>query len=970
MVSSMAQDFRGHFYLLGGLFSFLPLLPLSAQSWIQNTFPGLGHAENAGSWSIGQGMDRSEWISSFGVSRQIPPGDLSPLMLQATDLGGILYCADGEHFRPANLPHNNGIAVGFHPHDGRIGYALIHRWLFSHESFLWKTTDKGRTWTYLTTGSYYRGAKNLIAADPHRLRTGHLCLATKAGLKRSLDHGDSWSILPGTAAMAFITVAFNRDGSALYAVTDQGMLLRLDLADDESGNFTLHIARSGGIRDIEPHPADPATGWCVDTAGRICPFTEYGASLGTAFPVLFNNKESVFANPANPLHLLCTGNGRFFGAYEWSSDGGQTWSQPNSVVIGGQVYFPGFIDYSPFNHDSAHYYVPDRADTAIQGERRLLGFWPGHPSRVVQWFTNKHKQVSLSEDYGAIYRPFAHGGSVKEPTQMALGSTDDVITIARVEQGVIDTENGGRWWRGRSPHNESTLGRLQQARGNRWYDSTMHGVAIDPHDDRHRIATYSHHPAVILRSVDGGASWTEVAEFPLDFNTSAEDFTRRWVFWHPQKPEIIYAGKRISLDRGLTWQEIPGQHAVTAMCSSNGDLLVHRSLNAILHFSRDAGTTWHRIPPALSPSGIRYVIPDGRHPGAVSIDPRPAFDATIEGRYLRLLVGGRNGVYEFCASNQNATTGTWTRITTGIDLTDPYVPTGGSIYLSHTVFDPRPGYQNVVYLAAGIGYLAYGDIHANYYRQLYRSRDAGLSWERIVGPGFSGSPPDWFTALAPMVVSPHTGKLYIQSWWGQFRFGGDDHSAVLPGAFSEGNGHFVSDWFGRFSEDGDKLAHEYLGEVGLYAEGGGWWLYLPGAASWFWTSPAHYPWVAKAHESSMADWYLLPHQGFEGRWYRPATKHWGSFPVAPMPAELPSRTSISPSAEGPGIEWSVDPQQPDRVLIIVTHNGATTVEQSRDLFAWTEVPEALDRIDRLRFSWWQSLPAGPPLFLRLREVGP
>jgi hypothetical protein len=816
-----------------------------AGDWTWHTFPGEGHTLNEGPWSSAdyQGSDRAEWIAAFGISPVLAEGYEVPFMMMATDLGGVVYSSDGEVFIPADLPYSGGVALGFDPHDGNTGYAIIHKVSEQHRAGLFRTTDRGKTWERLTEADYYRGQRNLICVDPAPSRADHIYMGTKAGVKRSLDDGASWEVLPETADMEIRTLRFNADGSSLYVINGANLdseleagdlnLYRADIVGDD-GAYTWTLIRNGDARDMHPHPVDPERVLLLNRTNRLVWSSDRGATTTEDItPGGFRNARYVLINPADPEHILFFGQGAPEFSYAWTLDGGETWSTPETVNIEGITYYPGFVDYSPFNHGSANHYLFKRFDTAIQGDRHLWAFWPGQPGWVANWGLNKPKIPQLSKDYGQTYLPFAYGGLFKEHTVMDIGNSDDVLVVARIEQGLVHTSNGGLWWEGTSPHNEPVLGEVQiEGSGFSWTTSTFHGVAIDPEDESHWIGFYGNGPAWIIRSMDTGQSWEKVREI-ADFDMSADPsfFHRRWVFWHRQDPDIIYVGSWKSTDRGETWTELPAGRAVTDMSWENGDVVLHRDFGNY-HVSTNGGENWFALPAARNPATLaRYELPNGRVPALAAIDPDPLRDPTVPGQFLRFIIGSREGVLEYNATNQNGNQGTWTLHTEGIiSNDDPWIGDNQRIYLTSAVFDPRPGHHHIAYVAAGRGFNGPStqfSTNDKYYRQIYRSENGGLTWERIVTAEHvaSGDMPAYMDVTGPLRVSQHTGRLFVHSWAGMYVY---DHEAVegdLWYGFPVDDSGWANtgSWLGWVRTDADPwIWNESLGKYIYVGDGSGW----------------------------------------------------------------------------------------------------------------------------------------------------
>ncbi|MEX0324903.1 MAG: hypothetical protein AB3N33_02315 [Puniceicoccaceae bacterium] len=852
----MIRHFKLPFKNLPALLALLPLtMPLDAGEWTWHTFPGQRHIEGGypGSEQPYTGYDRSEWISAFGVSPVISEGHDAPFMMMSTDLGAVVYCADGERFQPADLPLSGGVSLGFDPHDGDTGYAVIHKLVNKTICYLYRTRDRGATWERLTEATYYRVQRSLILVDPVPERADHIYLATTQGIKRSLDDGATWSVIPETDGVDIRTMAFNADGSSLYyingPVRDNELelgdlnLYRLDFTGND-GSYTWQQIRTGDARDIRPHPDDPERAIVLNRISRFHWSEDRGVTNGQNItPFTINNPHYSLINPANPDHILLFGWPYHQQAYFWSTDGGNSWSTFQKEQIDGWTYYTGIVDTAPYNHGNPNGYMPVAEDSLIEGDRFVVGFWPGKPDWVVTYgMTQKTKGPYISKDSGATFEPFGYGGLTKEHTMMAIGSSDDIMAAARIEYGLTRTTNGGLWWASSSNFNDPVLDDIQNASktidDGVWLSSTFHGIAIDPDNDAHWIGLYGHNPGWIIRSTDYGETWEKVLEY-TDFDIQRLNFyfQARWVFWHRQNTDIIYAGPYKSTDRGQTWNRLPGDFAVTDMSTENGDVLLYRPVGtAGTHYlSTDGGENWNQLPtPSRDPVTFqRPERPDGRWPALSAIDPDPLRDPTVTGQTVRVLIGSRDSILEFNATNASGTEGTYTVLKEGLQLDDdPWLESNQSIYFSAVAFDPRPGKHHIAYATPGVGWIfPQRPTNDKYYRQIYRSEDGGLSWERIIddadvaGMGI----PNFMQVTGPLTVSPNTGKLYVHAWSGMFVYdheaGGEETWYGYP--VQEGRYVDTGPWFNGFVEiSADPWIYLYsLDGYGYLPDDSG-WIYL------------------------------------------------------------------------------------------------------------------------------------------------
>jgi len=106
-------------------------------------------------------------------------------------------------------------------------------------------------------------------------------------------------------------------------------------------------------------------------------------------------------------------------------------------------------------------------------------------------------------------------------------------------------------------------------------------------------------------------------------------------------------------------------------------------------------------------------------------------------------------------------------------------PVLGACWLNRIAIDPRPRKHTIVYAGAGPAGVdkkrdravpaLNGSLH---FRQIYRSVDAGETWQAISGPGFPGIP-DYADVLS-VVVSPSSGRFFVQEWTGQYSLASPD----------------------------------------------------------------------------------------------------------------------------------------------------------------------------------------------------
>lgn len=786
---------------------------LDAKMWTRNTYPGPGHVANAGPWGEGQGSDRTEWLSAFGVSPVNPK-----FMLQGADLGRLVYTntrLGGTEFVPASLPLHRVCGIAFHPTDGATAYALMIEKEMPGYGGWWRTEDEGESWSLMyPTVTPSRGQKRLLAVDPSN---GDIYIGTTSGLVRSTDNGASWNTI-AFSGQSIKCLAMAADGSSLYVIpgdqnwqtligtpsTSKGGTEFWRMDNGDPATLVMVDSDSNGLFfDVDVYPSDGGRGLLVK-GDDLVEFT----GGGTSQSVLQSKGNLAYAryNPSNPSHIISISAGAiwWWAVFTWSTDGGASWSWWDSSG----ATMPALVDYGPWNWKSTGYQF--ETTSAVTGgtyhymeDRLLFDFVPGSATSVVMWATNWGKGPLRSDDYGAHFTPFAHGGNFKRPAQVSYGSTDEVIALAVTEHGFVLTGNGGREWRAYTVYNTANLMPPTQDAGTREFERrSAWGVAVDPEDDQTLVGILGYAPANILRTEDFGATWSVVGEWRPYIPQGTAWYEDGNVYWHRQNPDIVYAGNRKSTDGGLSFPTTMA-YPVSAMSTGNGNRVVSKLSSTDWYVSLDAGNTWTSLPdPPAASDGLSLATGAFSYKGH-AVDPSPPAGT------LRILSGGEGGVWEYSAPESSPASGTWNKVSTNSFAGDPYLDSlSKPVWLHWVLFDPRPGYEDVVYAASGPPG-ANKDRGEMLYRQVYRSTDAGVTWAPQTGGTLQGELPGYLLPMAAG-ISP-TGDFTLGDYAGLYtlrKTGLDD--------FLEA--HFGLDWEALgyaggttdFDSDGLVEAMEYV----------------------------------------------------------------------------------------------------------------------------------------------------------------
>ncbi len=752
-----------------------PLASASDHTWVRNTYPGPGHVANPGPWGPGQGTDRTEWISFFRVHPTNPK-----FMLQGTDLGRVVYtntALGGTEFVAAEMPLRHACTVAFNPHEPGTAYVLMDRGNAVHPTGWYRSTDEGLTWTHFFSTPAQRGLLNLLVVNTHPNRANHIYIGTlDNGVHRSTDNGATfqpWRF----AGLPVVTMSLNADGSALYVLTGgetTGTLHRINASNGQTVTYAGNT-----FRHLDMHPTDKHRGIIVDGT-ELKPLTVSGngnsITLGQTL-VTINRLGLARYNPANPQHIVAVGNGGMIGHFRWTTDGGATWAQWESI----NGWSPNFVDYGPSNWKSPEHSYPSAFPPNSVRPQMSWDFLPGDPQGLVLWETGYHKGPKISADHGRNLVPFAHGGNFKQHAQLEIGSNDLVRAVSFIEAGVLLTNDGGRSWRSHHRYNNPVFPGNDVPPGatgldlHNWRYRSTWGVGIDPTNDAHVLAVVGWKPVRILRTQDFGVTWTLVGEIDSDTVPQFRD-AGLTVKWDRANPSRVYVWDLRNDDVTTPFTSLDGSftpgpattrlaNVVSAISPANGNLVVHKHSGTQWRFSQNAGATWVNLPaPGWAADGLSTAVYSAGHLG-FAIDPDPMRDPTLgAGRHLRLLAGGEGGVWQYQATNASGSQGAWSLIPGSASVAQPGNQT---VWLGTVAFDPRPGHHQKVYsFGRYVGFDARGQLA---YRQAYKSSDGGLTWTTLYG-GNQGALPDWMTAdLA--TVGTRTGALFVTDFTGQYSLG-------------------------------------------------------------------------------------------------------------------------------------------------------------------------------------------------------
>lgn len=213
---------------------------------------------------------------------------------------------------------------------------------------LWKSTDKGETWTLKTAGLL---VEEVYALEVDFSNANTVYMSGAGALWKSTDGGDTWSEIGDDGFRAveqsIRDIALSPSNNALLFVASNQGLYR---STDAGASFTRIL--QGSVQEIEFQPGNPNVVYAIRQTSNKTEFYK-STDAGKTFTVKANGwplpdvaseqrRTEIAVTPANPLlvYALATGkvNGGsgLYGVYV-STDGGESWqfqccgSQPGGV---------------------------------------------------------------------------------------------------------------------------------------------------------------------------------------------------------------------------------------------------------------------------------------------------------------------------------------------------------------------------------------------------------------------------------------------------------------------------------------------------------------------------------------------------------------------------------------------------------------------------------------------------------------
>lgn len=444
-------------------------------------------------------------------------------------------------------------------------------------SGVYKSTDRGRTWSPTGLRQGFVTDVAVDAANPNRVYAG-----TGTGLFASSDGGATWAPLeavPGTALL-FPLVEVHPRNPAILFVTDGQLLYR---SADQGQTWTALPDGPSWVRSLAFAPGRPS----IVYAGALDGLWK---SLDTGRTWRRITEEvpgaSTLAVDPRSHRVVYAGHGS---EVQKSTDGGLTWTTSlrggnNNIPVGALVFAPTDPTFLYASRDGVL-----RSRNGGRTWTRVGAGLRGRPGAALiaaryGLLAGTSQGVFASRDRALTFIPSQRGLNAVRVFDLAIDAEAPARLFATTLFGIFVTHDRGTAWQllGNVPRYD--FGAPQQLR-------------IDPVDPE---MLYTPVNEGIARSTDGGQTWTGVQQFPC--------VTPEVLFLDPLTPSTLYslAGGsaaptcggvpiclfRRSLDAGLNWE----------CTESHGLLLGIDPFTSAVYMggrefwsSTDNGTTWTRL---------------------------------------------------------------------------------------------------------------------------------------------------------------------------------------------------------------------------------------------------------------------------------------------------------------------------------------------------------------------------------------
>jgi hypothetical protein len=636
---------------------------------------------------------------------------------------------------------------------------------------IWKSTDNGRHWEKplgIGLSLPFGQSIEVDPYDPDRVFTivsanWNWLDPNEQGLYRSVDGGQRWDhVLQPEVSFPYNSCQMDQHAIAYDILSREENQIRRWYAafpGDRlyvSEDFGQTWQKLAALNDHVPvyqvlcHPTDSCILY-LSTSQGLFKSKDQGQHLETCGNLPAGGVSSIAVNRSNPSNVYVTLMGK--GLYK-SVDSGNTfqllrsfdaWRVEMNPGYPQILYLSGLSSNTIVSHDGGSTWITDMFTQPALGLERPGSSWKGriagqltgiapnpfNPneaiaySRATLWKTVDGGRVFF--DSSMMFTGYYWGWGIPG---MAFDRFDpDRLFFFNCDVGMTITKNGGDWF---DVRNSKAWDWYQQGLLS-WIGTYCGDVLPEPGSNVIVASVGDYWNNELMRSEDEGCTWT------LLTHDAADIF---FISFHPKDPNIVYAGNKISYNKGVTFERIQfgefdaKEPTLVGMCRSVPDTIYAMDDNDRfeLYRSDDRGRTWR----LYSKPGWRFC----------RLDLKPIFAVDP---------ADPNIIYTRDANKDLAIFDGQTWRSTGVLM----LAGGTEInnFVRCIAVDSR--YPRIIYA----GMFAAGRDN------VWRSCDKGYTWKNI-----SYNSPR--LSVDTLAVSPHTGELFRGSPAGTW---------VLPPPYSSQN---------------------------------------------------------------------------------------------------------------------------------------------------------------------------------------
>lgn len=485
------------------------------------------------------------------------------------------------------------------------GYFFYHKLFVLNKDTLWasgegivkRSFDGGASWDSLVVDT--TGLNQLYKLK--FTKDGHGSAYDYSGIYESDDFGNTWSKLqlPGVSISAFLK---NGRDSILFTTSS-------DIFRSTDNGSTWSFIKKENIKNLHSPQKDVVFALLSD--GSVHKSTDWGLHWVESF------KKN---NPTTPIAIHAFNEHKWFISYSggilaYTTDGGESWKEPQNKGMFGQIYGAGWSDSTSVYVVGADYCIFKTSDL---GESWICMNYSGMCNfSKVQFVDSSHvwsvggRSASYSTDGGSNWRPTYFNSPVIISN---LSFVTDSIGYITDEGGSIikTTDCGTNWQTYRIEDENSGFGAIHfftrdtgivASYFGRIYRTTDGGVSwkyvgeeINPHRINSFFALDNNHVWAaggygrIIFSSDRGATWSILPTNTTDYYESVQfiDPMRGWAVG-----EIGLVAS--TTDGGYTWRNdtIPSMPLLLNVDFINKDTGWVAGADGYIFVSTDGGHYWH-----------------------------------------------------------------------------------------------------------------------------------------------------------------------------------------------------------------------------------------------------------------------------------------------------------------------------------------------------------------------------------------